>query len=74
MNATSDRSAVINHDARKPGHGSTRTWERTIGGRQYSFTAVLMPNGERRYVASYLARGDGRFACDWKRAGFWATR
>lgn len=29
--------------------GTARVWGRTINGHQYSFTATLMPTGERRY-------------------------
>lgn len=63
---TSKRSDVINHEPLKLGFGSSRTWQRTINGRRYSFNAVLMPSGERRYFASQLENGaDGRFACYW---------
>ena len=64
------RSPVTAHDAPKPHHGSSRTWQRVIGGRQYSFTAILMPSGERRYAASRLDGPDGRFDCNWHRVLF----
>lgn len=69
----SARSGVTAHKAPAAGHGSSRTWQRTIGGRQYAFTAILMPDGERRYSASRLDGADGRFDCSWKRAGFWTV-
>jgi len=49
------------------GCGTSRYWSRTIRGIQYSFTAVLMPNGERRYFARRFNgyAGGPRFACAW---------
>ena len=64
--AAGPRSPVTHHEPAEPGHGSSRHWHRTIGGRDYSFTAVLMPSGQRRYFAVQLEAGaDGRFACYW---------
>lgn len=71
---TSPRTAVTDHAPTREGNGSSRTWQRTIRGVHYSFTAVLMPNGERRYAASRLTGADARFACSWTRVGFWTTR
>lgn len=47
--------------------GSSRRWGRTILGQAYSFTAVLMPSGERRYFATKLREGkDPRFGSSWE--------
>ena len=66
-----DRTAMICEPEREVNgavYGSTRRWGRTIQGQMYSFTAVLMPSGERRYFASKLSEGqDGRFGSSWKR-------
>jgi hypothetical protein len=83
MALTTPRSEVISHPAPKQGHGTSRTWQRTIAGKRYSFTAILMPSGERRYAASRLdvpgKPGDfdvdaaARFDCYWHRVGFWTV-
>lgn len=69
MNDTSERSDVIDHPSPKPHHGTSRTWQRTIAGRRYSFNAVLMPSGERRYFARQLEAGRddhaALFSCYW---------
>lgn len=50
-----------------------RHWHRVIYGRLYSFRAIGMQGGERRYSANVLGGdGDRRFACNWRHAGFWA--
>jgi hypothetical protein len=54
-----------------PGNGSSRRWTRLIRGRRYSFTAILMPDGERRYSASRLDGNDARFASAWTRVLWW---
>jgi hypothetical protein len=62
----------------RPGNGTSRTWARTIGGARFTFTAVAMPDGERRYfVSRYNGYGDRgtpasrengmRFGCAWSR-------
>jgi hypothetical protein len=63
----SERSAVYVMEPRMEGFGTSRLWQRTIQGRLYSFTAVLMPNGERRYFASRFNgySGGPAFACAW---------
>lgn len=61
----STRSEVRSAGPFRPGNGSSRYWSRTIQGKLYSFTAVLMPDGERRYVASRLDGPDGRYDCNW---------
>lgn len=71
MSITSERSEVTEHAPNMPGHGSSRRWTRTIAGKLYSFNAVLMPNGERRYFARVLKGNDARFDCNWKPAGGW---
>jgi hypothetical protein len=66
----SARSQITEHAADRPGNGASRTWSRTIGGQAYSFTAVTMPSGERRYFASRFNGypGGARFACAWDQA------
>lgn len=65
---TFPRSEITHHEPIREGNGSSRTWSRTIRGKLYSFEAVFMPNGERRYFASRLQDGkDSRFACYWTR-------
>lgn len=59
----------------RPGNGVSRAWVRIIRGVPYAFTAVTMPDGERRYVVRrYNGYGDGtaesraigmRFDCAW---------
>lgn len=71
----SERSAITEHVPTREGDGTSRMWRRTIQGRQYSFTAVVMPDGERRYFASRLQPGkDPRFACYWRPAGEWIVK
>jgi len=56
-------------------HGSSRRWGRTIQGQAYSFTAVLMPSGERRYFATKLREGkDPRFGSSWKPVLGWTFK
>jgi hypothetical protein len=63
-------------------HGSTRTWRRTLRGVPHAFTAVLMPDGERRYFVSryngYCDDGTAegrtfgmRFGCAWSPVASW---
>lgn len=59
----------------RPGNGESRHWTRRINGRLYSFVAVTMPGGERRYGASRYDGPEhmiatGTFACDWTRMFF----
>ena len=77
---TTARSQVTDHPALREGFGTSRTWQRTIRGKRYSFTAILMPSGERRYAASRLDVPSGlyedtaqQFACYWHRVGFWTV-
>jgi len=73
-------SKYIHEPSRKDtGHGTSYTYSRTINGTPYSFTFVLMPDGERRhfvqkyngYCAEFVANGDMtlasilRFGCAW---------
>jgi hypothetical protein len=60
-----ERSAVNEYPPLHAGNGTSRRWTRTIQGRLYSFTAVLMPNGERRYFAARFDGTDKRFDCEW---------
>lgn len=49
------------------GHGTARRWRREIQGTWYTFTAVLMPDGERRYFANRFNgyAGGMNYACAW---------
>jgi len=65
------RSEVRFHEAPKEGHGTYRTWSREIGENRYSFTAVLMPDGERRYsVSRYNGTSVPSFDSAWTRVHF----
>jgi hypothetical protein len=83
--ATGPRSSITEHAPTREGNGSTRTWTRTLRGVPHSFTAVTMPNGERRYAVSrYNGYGDDgteagrrsgmRFGCAWSVVAFWTVR
>lgn len=76
------RTPVITTEPDRPGNGTSRRWSRTINGRPYSFTAVTMPNGERRYFVSryngYLSDVNGlptpgatKWGCAWSPAHEW---
>lgn len=82
---TGPRSDVVDHAPIREGNGSTRTWSRTLRGVPHSFTAVMMPSGERRYaVDRYNGYGDDgtaegrrsgmRFGCAWTPVAFWTIR
>lgn len=73
MNGTEPRSKVSYDPPRTQGSGVIRRWQRVIGGTRYSFTAVTMPDGERRYFASRLTgyAGGPKFACAWKPCAAW---
>lgn len=66
----SERSAITEHEGAREGDGTSRTWSRVIQGTLYSFTAVTMPSGERRYFASRFNGypGGPQFGCAWDRA------
>lgn len=66
------RSEIYEWPAQREGNGSSRLWSREINGTPYSFTAVLMPNGERRYVVSKFNGyvGGPKFACAWDQIHF----
>jgi hypothetical protein len=66
----SERSKITEHAPHREGNGSSRTWQRTIQGVLYSFNAVTMPDGERRYFASRFNGypGGAKFACAWDQA------
>lgn len=70
------RSTVRQWPADRPGNGTSRTWARTLGGKDYRFTAVLMPSGERRYFARVFNGyvGGKRYGCAWSPAGQWIVR
>jgi hypothetical protein len=70
---TSARSLVISfgQPRNQPDGGTSRTWERLIAGKRYAFTAVLMPDGERRYTARYLPAGRLPVQQLWRTVGFW---
>ena len=56
MLGTGTRSEVRESAPRREGNGTSRMWQREMRGKLYSFHAVTMPDGERRYHAS---RWDG---------------
>lgn len=73
---TQPRSEIGTRAPSSPEHGTTRVWDRIIGGAHFAFTAVTMPNGELRYfVKRYNGYGDDgtewgvtsgkRFSCAW---------
>lgn len=70
MSKTEARSEIHFVSALQEGFGTSRRWTRILGGKLYSFTAVLMPDGERRYSAyrydgpKHLL-GHGTFGADW---------
>ncbi|MFE7796980.1 hypothetical protein [Nocardia sp. NPDC057440] len=69
------RGTITHQPAPMAGHGSTRSWTRRLNGKLFSFIAILMPNGERRYsVARYDGPArlleTGAFANDWTRLHF----
>lgn len=66
------RSEILIRQPMRPGDGTSRVWTRVLSGKRYSFTAVLMPSGERRYsVSRYDGRPDGRyFSQYWTRLHF----
>lgn len=71
----SARSEITAHAPSREGNGSTRRWSRTIGGQDYSFNAVLMPDGERRYFATKRRAGqDGRFGHAWQPVLGWTFK
>lgn len=63
----SERGPIYTDQPLRPGDGTARSWRRDIQGQMYSFTAVLMPTGERRYFARKFNgySGGPRFACAW---------
>lgn len=81
--STGERSEIREEGPSRPGNGTSRTWSRTIAGVPYRFTAVTMPDGERRYTVDryngYLDDGteEGRargmrWGCAWSPA-HWIT-
>lgn len=72
MPNTEPRSDIRVREPHRDGWGTSRAWTRVLGGKLYSFHAVTMPDGERRYAVSRWD-GGGRpgepghpnFACDW---------
>jgi len=86
---TGPRSAV--RGAWQPQPGGTernthvRTWSRVLSGVPHHFTAILMPNGDRRYaVDRYNGYGDDgseagrtsgmRFGCAWSQRAWWVIK
>ena len=59
------RTAIATRGPNRPGNGTSRMWTRVILGKLYSFTAVIMPDGERRYFANRFDGTDSRFDCEW---------
>lgn len=79
------RSTITEFESLRPGNGTSRSWTRTLNGVLHSFTAVRMPDGERRYfVKAYngycddgtpegRARGM-RFDCAWTLKRQWIIK
>lgn len=68
------RSQVTEYPPLHEGFGTSRKWSRMIQGRLYSFNAVLMPNGERRYFADRFDGRDMRFGHTWKPVLGWTFK
>lgn len=66
------RGAVHVIEAKRLGDGTSRSWTRVLSGKRYSFTAVLMPDGERRYSISRFdgPEGASNFAHYWTQVHF----
>jgi hypothetical protein len=66
------RSTIQELQPSREGNGSTRRWTREINGHLYSFTAVLMPSGERRYAVDVFNgyAGGPSWGCAWDRVHF----
>ena len=62
---TEERGPIFTDEPIFEDHGTSRRWMRVIRGRLYSFTAVLMPDGERRYFVNRFDGTDQRFDCEW---------
>lgn len=69
---TEPRSEVRVTPPGLPGNGTSRTWSRVLSGKRYSFCAILMPDGERRYSVQRFdgAPGSEGFGCDWTHLHF----
>jgi hypothetical protein len=52
MLSVGERSNVYTMNPTRPGFGTSRHWARDIGGWRYSFTLVVMPDGEIRWSVS----------------------
>ena len=75
IGTTEPRGKITERAPLQEGYGTSRRWTRVIRGIRYSFTAVLMPSGERRYAVTRLRPGgDPRFAREWKSVAFWTVR
>lgn len=63
------RSAITTTGPSRPGNGTSQSWAREINGTMHTFTAVTMPDGERRYFVSRFNgyAGGPAFACAWTR-------
>lgn len=72
MTNTEPRGPMYIIPPNRDGGGWSRTWQRTIAGRVYSFTAVVMPlTGDLRYFVRRLRHeyADApQFDCGWERA------
>lgn len=83
--ATGPRSRLHFRSADRPGNGDVTMWRRVLRGVPHEFTAVAMPDGERRYsVRRYNGYCDDgtpegrrramRFDCAWSRVARWTIR
>lgn len=71
MTNTEPRGPIRITRPSRDGQGWSRTWQRTIGGARFAFTAVVMPlTGELRYFAQRLRpeyADAPQFDCGWER-------
>jgi hypothetical protein len=63
------RSEITATGPSRPGNGTSLSWGRTINGTMHTFTAVSMPDGEKRYFVSRFNGyvGGPAFGCAWTR-------
>lgn len=80
---TAPRSPICDDHARpgdehRPTFGASRTWSRVLLGVLWTFAAIAMPDGERRWSVGRYMRDAGdrtKFGCDFRAAAFlvWCT-
>jgi hypothetical protein len=70
------RGEVHTYTPWQEGHGTSRSWRRTINGARFTFTVVNMPDGEVRWFVDRFngyCGGEG-WACAWNRVRSWTLR